>query len=152
MLSTNCQRKVLPCVPMYMLLQVIRLSLSWISTLLQTTFLINHTNNKLEHLVLNMAEQQATLIAAVSSLSFHPATPLSPCNPKLHNLHCFYCHEEGHIACNCWRHRIVNRCQICSGSGQSPENCAATDSMNNSNPHQQKRKSQHSINFQRVPY
>ena len=66
----------------------------------------------LQRLVSNMADQQADLIAAVSTLSTGATSP-SPLTfgtyPARKDTLCFYCHDEGHIVWNCSR-RVDAHC------------------------------------------
>ena len=64
--------------------------------------------NTLECLISNMADQQATLIAAVSSLSAGSAPqspPKSGTYPTRNKVRCFYYHGEGHVVHDCMRRR-----------------------------------------------
>ena len=69
--------------------------------------------NHLEHLISNMADQQANLIAAVSSLSLHSTTPVPPKDVSYrakNGVRCFFCHEEGHVVRQCKKRQGASRC------------------------------------------
>eukprot|EP00794_Sanderia_malayensis_P013513 gene13513-biopygen10782 len=80
--------------------------------------------DQLERLVFKMADQQATLIAAVSSpAAATPPVPISS-NAKRgmdSRVRCFYCREEGHIVRNCARRHDATPCNMCGGWGHRPQ-------------------------------
>ena len=77
--------------------------------------------DELEHLISNMAYQQATLSAAVSAPH---SPPKSGTYPTSNRVRCFYCQDEGHVVCDCRRRRGAARCTVCRDWGHSPQNCA----------------------------
>ena len=100
-----------------------------------------------ERLISDMADQQATLSAAVSSLSAVSAPqspPKSRTYPTSHKVRCFYCHDEGHVVRDCRRRRSAARCTVCRAWGHSPKNCA-----NIRDPHLAGSKFQYCLNSQK---
>ena len=105
----------------------------------------------LEHLISKMADQQANLIAAVSSLSLHSTTPVPPKDVSYrakNGVRCFFCHEEGHVVRQCKKRQGASRCTACGGWGHNTQNCSTLFHMDSSQLSLQGRKS---LNYQGVP-
>ena len=105
----------------------------------------------LEHLISKMADQQANLVAAVSSLTLNATTPVPPNNVSYHKkngVRCFFCHEEGHIVRQCKKRQGASRCTACGGWGHNAQNCSTLFCMDSNTLSLQGRKS---LNYQRVP-
>lgn len=110
--------------------------------------------DRLEELVFNMAAQQNSVLAAISSTP-SLSRPITPANGSM-PVRCFFCHEVGHIVRFCPARRAAKRCNVCSGWGHQPDDCGSRkhprthnrDSL--SDTHSSKSIS-HSLNFQGVP-
>ena len=96
----------------------------------------------LEHLISKMADQQANLVAAVSSLSLHSTTPVPPKDVSYrakNGICCFFCHEEGHVVCQCKELQGASRCTACRGWGHNALNCSTFFHMDSNQLSQQGR-------------
>ena len=98
-----------------------------------------------------MVDQQANLVASVSSLTLNAATPVPPNNVSYHKkngVRCFFYHEEGHVVRQCKKRQGASHCTASGGWCHNAQNCSTLFCTDSYQLSPQGRKS---LNYQRVP-